>query len=377
MIMNVLLYYPGIDLNLNIASTIHTRNLVSNLSNPNNNYTLIASSVNKYIGDHIKFINVPLLTGFPFATLIKEIYSCIYLIIIKLISGMNIDIIYQRETIIGSGTLLKMVYGCTLVTEVNGIISEERTDILRILQFLNRLQLVRSDAIVAVSHDIKSKIMGEVGEKCGQIEVIENGVDIDIFKPMDMSICKSELGLKSDYNYICYVGSLEPWQCVDDLIECATYLKSKSSDVRFLIVGDGSEMEYLKTLSKNKGVDDIVIFIGRVKNTEVAQYINCCAMCISPFAKKRKASPLKLLEYLACGKIVFTQNISFIKDYKLDTMVKVIDTTNPKLLAEAIVETINENKLQNKYMSRKIRKNFTWNDTASKVEKLLERYGQD
>ena len=80
--------------------------------------------------------------------------------------------------------------------------------------------------------------------------------------------------------------------------------------LKLLVVGDGHELQNLKTLVKKKALERQVIFAGKVRYNQVAQYIGAATLCLAPFNTKRNdltgLSPLKIFEYMACGKPIVT-----------------------------------------------------------------------
>ena len=104
---------------------------------------------------------------------------------------------------------------------------------------------------------------------------------------------------------------------------------------------------------------------------EVPKYINACDVCVAPFLFRNSGlSPLKVFEYLACGKPVVTSMINgldFIKKYDLGILV---EPENFDELAQALIKL-----LQNEKLRKKMAKNgrnviatkYSWEVIAKKV----------
>src|SRR5690606_2863783 len=131
-------------------------------------------------------------------------------------------------------------------------------------------------------------------------------------------ICRKELGLELETPYVCFVGNLAPWQGVEYLVKAAPSILSRFPECHFLIVGDGVMKDNLLKLCRELGVEDKFIFTGVVAYDRVPLYINASDICAAPFILARNAkiglSPLKLYEYMACGKTVVASNISGVSD---------------------------------------------------------------
>lgn len=68
------------------------------------------------------------------------------------------------------------------------------------------------------------------------------------------------------------VGRLVARKGFDDAIRAVARLKGDGVDVRYVVVGDGSELEPLKILAKEEGIEDRVVFAGVVPREELPAY---------------------------------------------------------------------------------------------------------
>jgi len=96
-----------------------------------------------------------------------------------------------------------------------------------------------------------------------------------------------------------------------------------------LIVGDGAYMDKLQTLSTSLGLDNDVIFTGRVPHEEVEDYYSI--VDIAPFPRlplpvTEMVSPLKPFEAMAMEKAVLASSV--------DALVEIVDHNNTGLIFE-------------------------------------------
>ena len=70
---------------------------------------------------------------------------------------------------------------------------------------------------------------------------------------------------------IATTARLVSWKGVGGIIEATAILKNKYPDIRFVIAGEGPEMENLQSLSKKLNLDKEVIFLGKVSRAETWQ----------------------------------------------------------------------------------------------------------
>ena len=119
----------------------------------------------------------------------------------------------------------------------------------------------------------------------------------------------------------------------------------------------------------NHNVIDYFIFTGAVNQEKVVDYINVADICIAPFVKERKASPIKIFEYMACGKMVISSKIPDVLDLGLDKGIIYFEPENSILLPQKILSVINKKEII--YSPNVIRSlvlnNYTWKKVAGNV----------
>lgn len=272
-----------------------------------------------------------------------------------------------------------------LVVEVNGLVLDElKVNNSRSFAYwvFSRLALRSEklnyrycDRIVSVTDKLKEELVNLYAVPESKINVINNGANTDLFKPMNQEKVKAELQLDESKKYVCFVGNLAAWQGVEFLIYAAPLILEKCPDVRFLIVGDGAVKNKLLEVTSELGLSDKIIFTGRVPYESVPLYMNASDVCVAPFIKGRNAkiglSALKTYEYLACGKPIVASSIPGVKDLiEFSGGGISVSPEKPEELACAVVKLIlNEN--MRALMGEKGRKyvveNHSWNGVAKKI----------
>lgn len=154
----------------------------------------------------------------------------------------------------------------------------------------------KAEKIIAVSNALKEKIisLGIPGEK---IEVIPNGIDIELFKPMDKAECRKKLSLPLDKKIVLFVGNLEKVKGVDILVEA---MKGLPEDACLVIVGEGSLTQDTKTQRhKDTRLKDRITFAGAKPHSEIPIWMNAADVFCLP--SRNEGCPNVILEALACG----------------------------------------------------------------------------
>ena len=111
-----------------------------------------------------------------------------------------------------------------------------------------------TNKVVGVSWSVKRHLVntGEIPEHKGYV----------IYNPV--SISKIYDRIDKDYFNIIYVGRLEKVKNVETLVRAFSYLKQKN--LLLTIVGDGNEMENLKSLAKKVSLEKNITFTGFTDN---------------------------------------------------------------------------------------------------------------
>lgn len=104
-----------------------------------------------------------------------------------------------------------------------------------------------------------------------------------------------------------YLGVIGKQEGIPYLLEAARYIREelKRDDICYGIVGGGTSLQELKTLSASIGLDDIVTFTGRAPDDVMLDYLNTADICVNPDEynpMNDKSTMNKVLEYMALGK---------------------------------------------------------------------------
>jgi len=84
---------------------------------------------------------------------------------------------------------------------------------------------------------------------------IENGVNLERFRPMDKFEARRQLGLpETGYIYIGWVGYFFPWSGVETLLEAAKKILAEFPNARFIIVGHGIWGTHLSDFAQSLGL---------------------------------------------------------------------------------------------------------------------------
>jgi len=293
------------------------------------------------------------------------------------------DIIYARYSAYAlSPLIVSKFFRVPYVVEINGLIIDEmkmnnKLEVYtKIVKLSEKLTYKHVEKIVAVTQGIKEGIKEAYNVPDEKIVVIENGANTDLFEPEYQKEAKSKLKLDSKKNYVCFVGNLAPWQGVEYLIQSAPLVLKEMPNTKFLIIGDGKIKKELIELAAKTNISNNFIFIGAVPYEEVPKYINASDVCVAPKKPLKSGySPLKLYEYMACGKSVIASRVGGFEILEKNKAGILVEPENQNELAKAIIKLLKDKKLREK-MGKNGReyviKNHSWKSVAKRVEEVCK-----
>jgi glycosyltransferase involved in cell wall biosynthesis len=379
-----LLYISPINIQLPKGESIHFLEIGKNLKNFGNDLLVICrGKQEKFIKLNIRFI--PDIQFSYLTTLLTELFLSLYLIFYLLI--FKPDVVYYRGVALGG--VISRIFRVPSVAEANGIypdeIRMERPRFFRIvgpiLKLRERVLYYSATRIICVTDGIRRELSKEYGVGRERCRVVPNGVNTRLFKPSDKMACRKELGFEEDSFCLGFVGTFQPWQGLDTLVEALRIVKERNNEnMKCVLIGDGDEMEFLQKMVNQYGLHKEIIFKGRIRYKEVPKFINSFDVCVAPFKSQRNAkiglSPLKIYEYMACAKPVITTRI--------EGVTEVIEKSNCGYLFEAddvntfalrIVQCYNERDTLDKLGDNGrsfVERSFSWGIIAQKVEEILK-----
>ena len=220
----------------------------------------------------------------------------------------------------------------------------------------------------------------------GVTQIVPNAVNTAHFSQEyseeELNALKNELGKKENEKYIITTSRLVHKNAVDDVIVALTYLPE---NVKFLVLGIGPDEEKLKALSKEKRVENRVMFIGQVDHLVMPKYLKISDVFTRP--SRSEGFGNSFIEAMAAGIPVVATPAGGIVDFLFDAQKTpdkestgfLAEIDNPKDLAKQLERALTNEKLLAEILPRAqkmAREKYDWNliarDMQTKVfEKVL------
>ena len=176
---------------------------------------------------------------------------------------------------------------------------------LPLIKFVFKWNIRFSDAVICASSPLKSKVL----RFNNKVKLIENGVDVRIFRPIANTEARDRLQIPRSDTVIGYFGSIGQNYGIENLLEAILSLKNQYPQIRLLIAG--------KNETNISLCHPHIDYRGPVPQTEIPYFINASNVVVIPYLPDDQinmSNPCKLAEYLSCGVPVVSTRVSNIAD---------------------------------------------------------------
>jgi len=175
-----------------------------------------------------------------------------------------------------------------------------------------------------------------------------------------------------------FVGSFSSFHGIEVLKQVVAGLCPREPRARFLFVGEGTRSGDLREFCRRSGHESRVRFTGHVAREHVPALMAATDILVAPYAREAffYFSPIKLFEYMSCGKAVVATRIGQIADVVEDGQTGLLyDPDDTDGLIDRLAALIRDPELRTA-MGRRARaaveSDYSWTANATKVAALLE-----
>ncbi len=313
--------------------------------------------------------------------------------LIRAIRKYRPDIVISHNTIAGYGALLGKRLSAgkpLLVLDLTDVLFEYLDDYssggwLKAVQKLGRkmesASIKGSDRIQTISRAMK-KIVAEYGVDPASVDVISDGVDLEIFKRYPGRELRSKIA-PDKVAVIAFQGVIDPQDGPDLLVAAARKVVEKHPKAAFWVVGGGTAIPGLKEEVAKAGLKEAFYFSGWVSQKEVARYLSACdiGLVILPdIVSARGRVTLKEFEYWACGISVVAPRLPGLEEVIEENVTGLFYRPGDAAeMADKIVTLIEDRKLSRRLAEmgeRLVHEKYRWDRLADEIVGLCENYLQ-
>jgi len=205
-----------------------------------------------------------------------------------------------------------------------------------------------------------------------RIELVGNGVDLEIFKPGYTNF-RQKLGLLDDF-IICYVGRLDPIKGLTVLLEAFQLLKRVHGSSKLLFLGPdfGMKQILIRRASEMK-LQSHVLFVDPMPQEELVSAYRAADVVVIP--SYFEIFGLSALEAVACGIPVIASDVGGLREIIQDGVNGyLVAPGNPSAIASKLLLLAENSKRATlSHNSAEGARRFDMDRVASKVEDALRR----
>jgi glycosyltransferase involved in cell wall biosynthesis len=159
-----------------------------------------------------------------------------------------------------------------------------------------------SRVVMATNESYRELAISRGGLQPEDVFVVRNGPDLDTFVAVP-----PKPALKYGKPYLVgYVGTMSIQEGLDILLDIALYIRNTGrSDIHFTCVGGGPGLAGLRQMVKDKQLEEIVDFTGRVSDQQLLEVLSTADVCVNPdkpCTMNDISTMIKIMEYMALGK---------------------------------------------------------------------------
>ncbi len=203
-------------------------------------------------------------------------------------------------------------------------------------------------------------------------DVIPNAVDADRFHPSNEGkSVRKELGI-GDKKMVMYVGRIVYHKGLEYFVRSAKYLDR--DDIQYVLVGTGDFRPELEKIIKKEGLEDKVMFAGRVSNEKLPNFYAAADVFVLPSVSRLEAFGIVALEAMASEVPVVVSDIPGVREVIVEGDHGLLaEPMNSKNIAGKIRILLNNPDLaerMGKEGRKRVERKFTWEKVAMDIEKV-------
>ncbi len=270
---------------------------------------------------------------------------------LKLLLSDHYDLVHSHEEAGLVGTLFRKLGRTAHLYDMHSSLSQQMTNFrfsssrwtIRLMEWVERTILANADAVLVICEDLRRYVhqLG-FGEK---LDLLENTLDYSFLWNGEARSAARFLK-DAPRPWVVYVGTLEPYQGIDLLLQSVQLLRGDGAWQGTVIVAGGSvdQVQHYRALAEQLGVDDAVRFLGTVTPGEADGFVREADILVSPRISGTN-TPLKIYSYLRSGKPILATDIWSHTQVLRPDVCRLVKP-EPSEFADALGELIHEETLR-------------------------------
>ncbi len=222
---------------------------------------------------------------------------------------------------------------------------------------------------IAISEFIRRKLIKHAGIEPDRIKVVNPGVELKDFFPVNKAEARQKVGLPDDRFILLTVGGFIYHKGQFIVLEALNELKKNKKNILYIMIGQIRDQAYYRYLQKRIDQFDLnknVLILQNIPRNILNLYYNACDVYIQPSLEEGFC--LSALEALATGCFVIGTDVGGIRGY---ISISKNGIVLRKLTKESIINALTTEFIQKSEYIKRIRDLYSWQHA---VRRLLAIY---
>lgn len=276
----------------------------------------------------------------------------------------DFDIIHANDWLTGiAGVEIKKKTGKPLVLTIHST-EYDRTagHPWGFIRDAEKFAIDNADLVIAVSERLRQQLISVYKCDPDKITVIHNAIDASKF---------SGISSQNKPRILLYVGRLSIQKGIDHLIRAFKIVSGEDKDVLLYIAGEGPELKGLIELTMDLGLQDRVIFLGRVRDEEIEYLYSLASVFIMPSVSEPFG--ITALEAVASGTPTIISAQSGVSEILKNTIK--VDFWDSQNMADAILGLLKYPSVKETMSSEAYKElsNMTWENRADRFIEVYKK----
>jgi len=240
---------------------------------------------------------------------------------------------------------------------------------------LESYTLRRCDVICVINEELKRYAIN-MGAQSDKVHVVRAGIDTERFNPnVNGNAVRQKIGISNADVVLFFMGWLYRFSGLREVALELAKLKDDCPNFRFLIVGEGDLYHGLQQIKKDYGLKQVIL-VGRQPYEIIPEYIAASDVCLLPAYNNevmRNIVPIKIYEYMACGKPVISTSLpGIMKEFGYDHGVTYVD--QPAEVLKKAIELCNDDGSirEQGARARRFVEKYSWDKITDEFQDILD-----
>ena len=230
----------------------------------------------------------------------------------------------------------------------------------------NSKTLQQGNKILVPNQYTKELVSQYYNVKSDKISIITNGTEVGNYQESNL-----------DSNQIIFSGAMYHHRGIDILLEAVKGVVKEKAQTKFVLLGDGPELNQLKKMTSEKKLEENVNFKGWIDRNEIPKYLAASSIGIGPLRSTevtKHALPIKVLEYMSAGLPIIAAKDTLPEDV-LEEGKNGFFIKDSKELGKKILELLNNEELRKRMgkNSKEMVSKFDWKNVTESIIQEAEK----